>query len=304
MSQELLLEKISEEVSGTLEKISSSIVLVQGRRFPSSGIVWQKNLVLTTDHSLPPSEEIQVVTSNEEVVTCSVAGRDPSTDTAILRSSKELPAIAVTTQNKLKTGQLAVIAGRARGGRILGQLTMISGTSENYQNWRGGKFDQFIRLDTSAFPGFSGSALVLPDGKVAGMNTAVFSRHFGLTIPASNIERLVNRLATKGHFGKPYLGIMMQPVGLSAMFRQLSGAKAGLLILGAEETSPAEKAGVIAGDILVALNGKHLDSIQDIQQFLNEDAIGKTVNITIIRGGAIQELQITIGEREPRQRMK
>src|SRR5215467_972237 len=102
MSQELLLEKLSGEVSGAVEKISSSIVVVQGRRSPSSGIVWRKDLIITADHSLPQSEEIQVAASDGEVVTCTVAGRDPSTDIAILKSSKELPAVANVSLEKLK----------------------------------------------------------------------------------------------------------------------------------------------------------------------------------------------------------
>ena len=302
MTQELFLENLSAEISQIIERVSPSILVVQGRRFPSSGIAWQKNLVITTDHSLPQSEEIQIRTSSGELITAVLAGRDPSTDIAILKTTTDLQPIENAADQKLKAGQLPVIVGRARGGRVLAQLTMISGTDEGYRNWRGGTFDQFIRLDTSAFPGFSGSALVLPNGKVAGMNTSIFSRHFGLTIPASNIERLVQRLSTKGYFGKPYLGVLMQPIRLSSKLQQLSGTDIGLLVMSSEESSPAEQAGLIAGDIIVRFDEKNLNSTQDIQEFLNEESIGKEIKTTIVRGGKVQELKVKIGERPLRQR--
>src|SRR5262249_6522486 len=140
-----------------------------------------------------------------------VVGRDPSIDVAILKISSELKPINVVTDVSLKAGQLAVSLGRAAGGRVLANLAMISGTDDVYRNWRGGTLDSFIRLNLPPYPGFSGSALFLPNGKVAGMNTAAFSRHLGLPIPASNIDRIVQRVSSKGFAGKPYFGLRMQP---------------------------------------------------------------------------------------------
>jgi len=297
MKNESLLEKLSAEFSGTIENVSPSIVLVQGRRYPASGIVWQKNFVVTADHLLPASQEIVLRTATGEEIQASIAGRDPSIDVAILKTATDLEAVQGASDQKLKSGQLGLIVGRANGGRVLALLSMVSGAEYGYRNWRGGKFDQFIRLDHSAFPGFSGSALVLPDGKIAGMNTSIFSRHFGLTVPASNIERLVQRLSTKGYFGKPYLGVMMQPIHLSQKLQQSSGAEIGLLVMGTEESSPAEEAGLLAGDILIRFEGKNLYSTQEIHELLNEESIGKEIKIGIIRGGEVRELQLKIGER-------
>src|SRR6185312_5477522 len=155
-----------------------SIVLVQGRRFPASGVVWKKNFVVTTDHSLARTSEVQIRTASGELINGVVAGRDPSTDVAIIQTSNELQPLEFSNTIFI-AGQLAVILGRANGGRVLSVLTMISGTDNNYKNWRGGTFDQFIRLDSAPFPGFSGSALLMPNGNIAGINTAAFSRHFG-----------------------------------------------------------------------------------------------------------------------------
>jgi serine protease Do len=295
MAQETLA-KLSEELSETIEKASQSIVLVQGRRFPVSGVVWKKNLVVTTDHSLPRISEVQIRAASGKLINGVVAGRDPSTDVAIIQTSDELQPLEFS-EAKLKAGQLAVILGRANGGRVLSVLTMISGTDNNYKNWRGGTFDQFIRLDNAPFPGFSGSALLMANGKIAGINTAAFSRHFGLTIPGSNIQRLVDRITTKGSIGRPYLGLMMQPVRLPEKFQKEAGTEIGLLLIGTENGSPAEQAGLAVGDIVVGLNGKTVNSIEELHDILTAESIGTEIKVTILRGGKIENVQTKVGER-------
>ncbi len=178
---------------------------------------------------------------------------------------------------------------------------MISGTNGEYRNWRGGKFDRFIRLDIAPFPGFSGSALLLPNGKIAGLNTSAFSRHFGLTIPASNIERVAQRLSTKGTIGRPYLGIMAQPVRLPEKLKEQAKIDVGLLLMGTETGSPAEDAGLLIGDILVRLNEKPINSTEEIQNLLTEESIGKDAKIGVIRGGSLLDVTVKIGERPSRQ---
>ncbi len=299
MAQEIW-EKLSEELSATIERASESVVLVQGRRFPASGVVWKKNFVITTDHSLPRTSEVQIRTASGEMITGVIAGRDPSTDVAIIQTSKELQPLEFS-ETKLKAGQLAVLLGRANGGRLLSVLTMISGTDSTYKNWRGGTFDQFIRLDSALFPGFSGSALLLPNGKISGMNTSAFSRHFGLTIPGSNIQRLVDRVITKGSIGRPYLGLMMQPVRLPEKFRKEAGTDIGLLLIGTENGSPADQAGLAVGDIVVGLNGKTVNSIEELHEFLSEESIATEIKVTILRGGKIENVQTKVGERPLRQ---
>ncbi|MCI0613716.1 trypsin-like peptidase domain-containing protein, partial [bacterium] len=116
MAQETL-EKLSEELSATIERASQSVVLVQGKRFPASGVVWKKQFVITTDHSLPRTSEVQIRTASGEMVTGVIAGRDPSTDVAIIQTSKELQPLEFS-ETQLKAGQLAVILGRANGGRL------------------------------------------------------------------------------------------------------------------------------------------------------------------------------------------
>jgi S1-C subfamily serine protease len=301
MAQEMLMEKLSGELSGAIKKASQSIVLVQGRRFPSSGIAWRKDIVVAADHSLPRSQQVQIRTAAGEAVTATVAGRDPALDLALLKTNGDLVPVE-RSEKQLQPGQLALLLARAHRGRDLAMLTMVSGSGEAYRNWRGGTFDQFIRLDIAPFPGFSGSALLLPSGKVAGLNTSAFSTHFGLTVPSSNIERLVERLSTKGSVGRPYLGLMMQPVRIPENLRQAAGGgEIGLLLMGTEPGSPAEAAGLMIGDVLVQIEGKNLNSTEEIHEILTSDSIGKEVNAGVLRGGTRIDVKMKVGERPTRQ---
>jgi S1-C subfamily serine protease len=302
MAQQTVLESLSSEFSELIQNASESVVVLPGRRSAGSGIVWQKNLVVTADHLLGRYSEFEVFTSTGDSVHGIVVGRDPSTDIAILKTQVELKPAEIATQVSLKAGQLAISVGRAAGGRLLSTLTMISGTEGAYRNWGGGIFDSFIRLDLPAYPGFSGSALLLPNGKIVGMNTALFSRHFGLTIPASNIDRMVQRLSAKGYVGKPYLGLKMQPVRIPEKLKQEPGI--GLLIMGTEEGSPAEESGLQLGDVIVRLNGETINSMEAIQELLSESSIGKEVKVGILRGGNALDLSIKVGERPLRQQSK
>jgi S1-C subfamily serine protease len=134
------------------------------------------------------------------------------------------------------------------------------------------------------------------------MNTSLFSSHFGLTVPASNIERLAGRVSAKGSIGRPYLGLIMQPVRLPEPLRAQSNAQIGLLVMGTEEGSPAEKAAFIIGDILVRLDQKTLNSTGDVHDLLTADSIGRELKAGILRGGSLQELTVIVGERSSRQR--
>jgi S1-C subfamily serine protease len=141
----------------------------------------------------------------------------------------------------------------------------------------------------------------MPNGNIAGINTSAFSRHFGLTIPGSNIQRLVDRVISKGSIGRPYIGLMMQPVRLPEKFRKEAGTDIGLLLIGTENGSPAEQAGLAVGDIVVGLNGKAVNSIEELHDVLSSESIGSEIKVTILRGGKIENIQTKVGERPLRQ---
>ncbi len=297
MGEQLIIEQLNHEFSEIVARVSKSIVSISGRRTAASGIAWSTDLIIAPAHSLHRGSQYEVITSEGETLTATLAGREPSLDIAILKTKPSPPEVEKSLNEPLKSGELAISLGRARGGRVLSALTMLSISETTYRNWRGGTFDRFIRTDIFPFPGFSGSALVLANGKVAGMNTAAFSRHFGMTVPASVIDRLVQKFSTHGSIGRPYLGLMMQPVRLPEKLSAQSGTEWGWLVTGTEKGSPAETAGLLLGDVVVRLNEKNVNSMETLSEWLSEFKIGSTLNVGLLRGGQSVAVSLNVGER-------
>jgi serine protease DegQ len=179
----------------------------------------------------------------------------------------------------------------------------ILGTvSDVWRTWRGGRVDQYLRPDIALFPGFSGGALLSGEGKVLGVNTSAFQRRGGMTMPVSTVNRVVSELLEKGHVSRPYLGLAMQPVRLAQAQRDRikSGSEHGVLVMYVEPEGPADKAGVLVGDLLLQIGDKAVTDTDSVQEILGTLAPGKSVSVGLIRGETSLNLSITIGDR-PRQ---
>jgi S1-C subfamily serine protease len=174
--------------------------------------------------------------------------------------------------------------------------------SGSWRTWRGGMMDQYIRLDVTLYPGSSGGAVINTQGKVLGIATSGLSRIAGLAIPVSTVNRVVEELLTKGHISRGYLGLGLQPVAIpDALAKQLKlTERGGVITLSVEPGGPSERAGLMIGDILIALNGKPVQDTDDVQSVLDPGFVGKAVKATLVRGGALTEASITIGERPRR----
>ena len=181
----------------------------------------------------------------------------------------------------------------------MGAVSAIGGA---WRTWSGGQIDAFIRPDRTLYPGFSGGALVDGTGKVVGLNTSGLSRSMALAIPASTINRVVDQLLTRGRIARGYLGLGMQPVRLpdNLVSSLQLASPGGLIVVSVEGGSPAEKAGVFVGDVLISLAGKNLGDPRDVQGVLDPESVGKPLPARVVRGGQLQELQITVGERPQR----
>jgi S1-C subfamily serine protease len=140
------------------------------------------------------------------------------------------------------------------------------------------------------------------EGKLIGIATAGLSRTSLLAIPAATIDRVTDELLRQGHVAHGYIGVGLQPVPLPEHLRtKVKSAKAGLIVLSAESGGPAGQAGVVIGDVLIALDGTPVAGTDDVQEFLSGDRVGKTLMASILRGGELIERAITVGER-PRRR--
>jgi S1-C subfamily serine protease len=296
-----IIETISNEFAAAAEKVGSSVVAVHARRWmPTSGIEWKRGVVVTVHHGVKRDEDIKVLLDGGRAVSAKLAGRDPSTDLAVLRieeGSSGAPQLGDSTS--LKLGHLVLALGRTRRGDLVASSGIIGGISGEWRNRHGGNLDQHIRLDLALYPGFSGGPLLNARGEVIGVNTRGLGHGRAVTVPVATVNRVVEQLLEKGHIARPYLGIAMQPVGVPENMRSKLPAemRVGLLVMHVENSGPAEEAGVMLGDVLFEVGGKTVEHVDAIQDSLATAKIGEVLPIRLIRAGEIKAVSVALGER-------
>jgi len=295
---------LSQELASAAERAGTSVVTVQGRhRAPSSGIHWRKGVVVTADHALRHEEGISIMAPDGKRIAARLAGRDAGTDLAALaidqEAGLEVPAFA---DAPIKLANIVLALGRTRRGQLVASAGIIGGLGGEWRTWRGGRIDQSVRLDLSLYPGFSGGPLLNLDGKVVGVNTNGLSRGRAVTIPLSTVNRTIDELLEKGHVARPYLGLAMQPVAIPENLRSRlkKATTGGLVVLHVESNGPADKAGILLGDVIVELEGKPATDLDEIQEMLTSRQVNDELSVGVLRAGASADLSITLGERPTR----
>ena len=298
-------QSLSNEIATAVERISPAVVAVHARRrIPSSGVYWKAGIIVTADHTVKRDEEIAITLPDGTNASATLAGRDPSTDVAILRIDAKAATGGLSVAESgdlsaLKVGHSVLLAARTAEGGARASLAVVGVVGPAWRTWRGGTIDSTIRLDRSLHPNYSGGPVVASNGRVLGVATAGLSRYGGVVVPSATIERVTAELERKGHIGRGFLGIGMAPVRIPRKVRESLklDQDTGILVMGVEADSPAEKAGVALGDLFVALEGSPVRDTDDVQGLLSSDRIGKPAKASIIRGGSLAELMITVGER-------
>ena len=294
------LTDFSNGLASAVEKAGASTILVDARkRYPASGIAYAEDLILTADHVVTREDDIKVLLPDGRTLSATIAGRDPGSDLALLRLAEKVLSPAKTSDN-VKVGQLVLALGRhSREGMQAswGIVTAISGPTRTF---RGGLLDEYIRTETTPYPGFSGGPLVNTDGEVLGLNTSGLTRGSSLTIPVKVAWRIADELAKHGTVKRGYLGVRTQPVEIPESAGKLLKREQshGLLVSWLEEGGPAEKGGLFVGDILVAINGQPVGDPDDLFSALSSDTVGKAIAVEVLRGGRPETVSVTVGERK------
>jgi S1-C subfamily serine protease len=295
------LLSLSNELAGAVERIAPSIVAVNARRrLPSTGIHWRPGFVVTAEHTVRAEDGLTVETPDGRSHPATLVGRDPGTDLAVLKITTDLdgPPAPRGDDGALRVGHMVLALGygpRASWG-------VISALGPRWRTWRGGEIDRLVRLDLVLYPGFSGGPLVDAAGHVVGVNTSALARDSRLAVPVTTVGRVVDELLRQGHVSRGYLGIGMQPVRLPDGLRAALGlpGDGGLIVVTVEPDGPAARAGLLLGDVLVALDGVPTADLDDVQGRLGGDRIGTTVTALVVRAGARAEVRVTVGERPRR----
>jgi len=299
-----MLNALSHDLAHVVEQVSPSVVAVNARRhLSSSGVYWRDGIIVTAAHTIRRTDEISVIVASGQSVVATLAGVDPSTDLAVLKiDNPELSPPLFGDSSQLKVGHVVLAVGRGVQRGLNATLGIVGVLSGSWRTWRGGLIDQFIGLDLVLHPGAAGGPLTDTHGRVLGINTLGLSRSMALTIPVSTVNRVVTHLLEKGHMGLGYLGLGMRFIPLPENLKSTLNlsADSGLIVVSVEPDGPGGKAGVLFGDVIVALEGTAVSNIRDLQAFLEPESVGKTIPVSIIRGGKPIEINVTIGERRRR----
>ncbi len=296
MAAENFLVELSNDLARAVDAGQRSVVAVHGRpQVPSSGILWRPGVVVTTDHTLKRDEDITITLHDGRSLPASVAGRDESTDLAVLKLAEGAGEAAKTVPDaSIQVGNLVLGLGRRLGNGISASFGVLSTAGGPWRTWRGGQIDRFLRPDISIYTGFSGGALVDAAGGIVGLNTSGLTRGAGVTIPASTVSRVTEELLARGRVRRGFLGIGMHPV-------ELPGGGRGLVILSLEPGGPAARAGIVVGDVLLTLRGEAVPDTDAVQLHLGPESVGVPLAAGILRGGAPMTIEITPGERPVRE---
>jgi S1-C subfamily serine protease len=295
------LVELSNALAQATDRAAASVVAVHTeKRGSSSGIVWRSSVVVTAEHALRRDEEIQLTLPDGRVVAATLAGRDPSTDIAVLKCAEAGSAVPqFGDMATLKPGSLTLVVGRTRASGPVAALGVVSLVAPERRTWTGASLSPYIRLDVGLQPTAVGGAVIDAHGNTVGLATPRFARFGVIAVPASAINKVADTILQKGRIPRGYLGVGLQPVRFPDALREKLQwkEKAAVIVLEVHPDGPADKAGIVIGDILVSLAGQPVTRLEDVQSHLAGDAIGKTFPLKFVRGGTIQEGRIVVAER-------
>lgn len=287
--------ELSNALAWAVESAGKSVVRVDaGRWTGSTGIVWAADgFVITAAHTLRRSD-VEVTLPGEQGQEASVVGRDLATDLALLRlEAADLPVPNWADPEGLRVGQMVLALGWP-GKHLRASLGILSNVAGEWRTPMGGRLERYVQPDISLYPGFSGGPLVDAEGRFIGLNTQALRRGLALTLTLPTLRRVVEALQKHGSVRRGYLGVSAQPVRLP----EGAGQGVGLLLVSVEGGGPAEQAGLMVGDVLLALDDRPLGRLEELLGILGELSGGAQVRVKLWRGGQIHELGVTLGERQ------
>ena len=297
MSNADALSALSNQMADAVERVAKSTVTIFGRdRQSATGILYANELVLTADHVLERDDNLSIATADGKKLPAQLGGRDPSTDLAVLRVPG-LSADVATPSPTARVGQLVLAVGRPEEG-LMASHGVVSAIGGPLRMGNGVNVERYIRTDATPYPGFSGGPLTDATGAVLGILTTGLARNVALGIPFDLALRVAQTLTAQGYVKRGYLGVISQRVKLPTTQRAGLSQEYGLLVMRVEDNSPAEKGGVLMGDILTSVDGHPVGDADDLMALLTGERVGRTVSLGVVRGGQLQAVLVVVGQRQ------
>jgi serine protease Do len=264
----------------------------------SGVIVTKDGYILTNNHVVDNAEELKVTLQDGREFTAKVIGRDPKSDVAVIKiDAKDLPVVSMADSEKVQVGDVVLAIGNPFGVGQTVTTGIVSATGRG--NLGIEDYEDFIQTDAAINPGNSGGALVDIEGRLIGINTAIFSgsggnQGIGFAIPSDLARTVMDSLIKHGHVTRGYLGVMIQDVtpALAKEFRLKDST--GALVGDVVPKGPADKAGFKNGDVVLEYNGKKVPDSRRLRLAVGGTKPGTTVPVKILRDGSTRNLEVTV----------
>jgi serine protease DegQ len=292
-----LLTTFSNQLADAVAAASPSVVQVQGRRRPASGLVYADNVVLTTVRALGRGDGLHVRRDDGRTLDAELAGWDPTTSLAVLRVPGLETRPIAPAASPARVGQLAVAVARSWSNAVTASAGIVSVIGGPLRTGHRRAIDQVIRTTAPMHDGFAGGAFLETSGALVGIATAAAIRGLGVVIPASIAWKTAATVLEHGSLKRGFLGLAGQPVALPDNQPGAGAREQALLVVGVTSGSPASAAGVLIGDVLLEFDGNPVESPEELLDLLLGDRVGRAVPLKVLRGGALTEMTVTVGER-------
>lgn len=277
-----------------------------------SGIIVSKDgHILTNNHVIEGADDILVtLAGDKKEYTAKKIGTDPGSDLAVLKLDvkdvKELAAITFADSDKLRVGDFAIAIGNPFGLKQSVTMGIVSSMGRNDMDIV--PFENFIQTDASINPGNSGGPLVDIEGRLIGVNTAIFSRTgtnmgIGFAVPANMARSIMDSILQHGRVVRGYLGVTMQNLDQAMASKFKVKTLAGVLVNGVQDNSPAAQAGIESGDVITAVDGKSIDDMSTLRMTIGGLSPGAKVELSYLRNGEANKALVTLTEREPEDKL-
>jgi S1-C subfamily serine protease len=299
--KEFDLEAYSRSIAHLVEEAGRSVVAIKpGAYRVVSGVGFRQDLIAVNNHQLKREGVVPVHLPDGTETQATILGRDPARDVAVLQTRDvKLEICAPEQEAGLKPGALAIVVGRTIDAGLSASVGVLGAVGGTRRTWRGGDLHHFLRLDVNLYPSQAGAAVVSAAGRFLGMATGAMLRHSALAIPPETLNQIADELLREGHIRQGYLGVGLQPVAIPEHLRSRSpfAGQTGLMVLSVEPGTGAEKAGLQLGDILIAAGGTTLSDTESLLALLRGEAIGKPMEIALLRAGDSVETEIQVSDR-------
>ncbi|MFI5228664.1 MAG: S1C family serine protease [Gemmatimonadales bacterium] len=290
------LAELSSQLANAVENAARSVVAIHARqRIPSSGVVWRAGIVVSAAHTVRSDGRVSVTLPNGERATADVIGRDTATDLVALRlhdgSASDVTRAPAESE---RVGSLVVAVGRP-GPRVTAAFGIVSAVRDSWRTAHGTRVERVLRLDLSVYDGYSGGALVDAAGRAIGIDNSALARGTPLALTGATIDRVLDELIERGHVRRQFIGVAVHPVALGKSLVERHGLnrEQALLVVSVGDDTPAARAGLSLGDVLLDAGGNALSHPTDLLDALASVGDGDAVQITVLRGGRVETVAVT-----------